>query len=566
MLAAGLQQFSCAPAQGSGRCVKEGADVPPPLLRGRVLFQDFGEMQLPSFPPAVFQLQHLEELHLEGNLIEEIPPQIGRLRRLRVLYLNGNRLQQVCEELGELQRLQSLDLSDNPLNCSALTETLCRLRQLRELRLYHTNLKQLPGQLCKKLRHLQLLGLSGNKLESLPWEIRSLSELQQLYLQCNNLQVLPVGFCQLHHLEVLDLRDNGMISLPDDINCLQNLKHLYLADNNLGFIPQTLSSCSSLCVLDISRNSLDPHYLCPLPGSLAELDLSGNRLHTVPAVVCKLGAALQLLYLKNTHIKSLSCCFSQLTGLRLLDLSQNVLRYFPKQICSLGHLEVLSLDDSKLKEVAPGIKNLSKLKTLGLTGNRFRAFPQEICFVKSLEKLYLGQDHGMKFIHIPEEISQLVNLRELYLENNEIEFLPSTTGLLRNLVVLDCHENRLLELPQSIVDIPGLKHLLASCNRIRHLPTNFDKLKNLEIVSLERNPLEKPLDEICHKGVSAIFQYFEKLKTQNLKATKIQAWWRGQMVRKELGPFKNLFPKKDKKGKKDKGKEEKGKQQKEKKK
>eukprot|EP00061_Rhincodon_typus_P005209 g24458.t1 len=350
MLAVGLQQFSCAPAQGSGRYVNEGADVPL-VLRGRVLFQDFGEMQLPRFPPAIFQLQHLEELHLEGNRIEEIPPQIGRLRKLRVLYLNGNRLQELCEELSELQRLQSLDLSENPLNCSALTHTLCRLRDLRELRLYHINLKQFPGQLCKKLHHLQLLGLSRNKLESLPWEISSLRELQRLYLQSNNLQVLPAGFCQLHHLEVLDLRENAMIYLPEDINCLQNLKHLYLADNNLAFIPQAMSGCSSLCVLDISRNHLDANHLCSLPGSLAELDLSDNLLHTVPTVICELGAALQLLYLKNTHIRKLSCCFSELTELRLLDLSQNVLRYFPKQICSLGQLEVLSLDDSKLKEV-----------------------------------------------------------------------------------------------------------------------------------------------------------------------------------------------------------------------
>ncbi|XP_078059880.1 uncharacterized protein LOC144485653 [Mustelus asterias] len=538
----------------------------PELRKVRVLFRDLAGMQLLKFPLEVFQLQHLEELHLENNQIREIPPQIRRLSKLRVLFMNSNRLARICTELAELQQLRSLDLSENPLEFPLLTPILSRLRNLRELRLYKLNLRQFPGEMCKKLHHLQLLGLSGNSLDSLPWEISTLTQLQQLYLQDNNLQLLPFGFCQLHGLEILDLKENALIYLPDDINCLVNLKHLYLSHNHLAFIPQSLRQCTNLCVLDISINCLDLSLLHSFPDNLAELDLSDNRLDTLPPVVCQLGASLQLLYLRNTQLKNLSCCFSDLTGIRLLDLSQNVLRYFPKQICGLRQLEALSLDDSKLKEVAPGIKNLTKLKILGLTGNRFRAFPQEICSVESLEKLYLGQDHGMKFTHLPEEISRLVNLKELYLENNEIQFLPLTIGLLQNLTVLDCHDNRLLELPESITDIHGLQKLLASCNRITHLPANFDQLKKLEILSLERNPLEKPLDEICHQGISSVFQYLQAKKAQHFKATKIQAWWRGQMVRKELGQFKNLFPKKDKKGKKDKGKDGKGKPQKGKKK
>lgn len=43
----------------------------------------------------------------------------------------------------------------------------------------------------------------------------------------------------------------------------------------------------------------------------------------------------------------------------------------------------------------------------------------------------------------------------------------------------------------------------------------------------------------------------ERLEMLNKKATKIQAWWRGMMVRHKLGPFN------PKKGKKGKGKEKK---------
>ncbi|XP_051874428.1 leucine-rich repeat and IQ domain-containing protein 4-like isoform X2 [Pristis pectinata] len=470
------------------------------LLRGHILFQDLGSTGLHFIPPAVLRLQYLEELHLEGNQIEEIPPEIGSLQKLRVLYLNNNKLSSICDQLVDCQNLQSLDLSDNPLDCGIPTQTLCRLQALRELRLSNLNLVQLPAQICKKLHHLQLLGLSGNNLTTLPCEIRNLTQLQQLHLKNNKLHGLPPGFCQLPKLEVLNLRQNLLNCLPDDIGSLKNLKHLYLSHNQLTTIPESLGKCCSMCALDISGNRLHSN-LKAFPASLTELAVSENQLHIFPTAICNLADSLQLLYLKNTQLKKLSCCFSNLTEIRLLDLSQNPLRYFPKQICDLAQMEMLSLDDSKLKE----------------------------------------------------------NLKELYIENNEIEFLPSTIGLLQNLTVLDCHENRLLKIPDSISDIHGLQKLLLNCNRISLLPENLDHLQNLEILSLERNPLEKPLDEICLQGVSAIFQYLQTKKIQKLNATKIQAWWRGLMVRKELGPFQNLFPKKDKKGKKDKKNINKGK-------
>ncbi|XP_069753827.1 leucine-rich repeat and IQ domain-containing protein 4-like isoform X3 [Narcine bancroftii] len=465
------------------------------LLKSHILFKDLGGSGLCHIPPVVLHLQYLEELHLERNQIEEIPPEIGLLQRLRVLYLNNNKLSSICDQLADCQHLKSLDLSNNPLEGKIPTHTLCRLWGLQELRLSNLNLVQFPAQICKKLHHLQLLGLSGNNLTSLPWEIRNLTQLQQLHLKNNKLHVLPPGFCHLPKLEVLNLRQNLLNSLPDDISSLKNLKHLYLSNNQLTAIPESLGRCLNICVLDISRNKLHPR-LDVFPVSLAELALSDNQLHIFPTAICNLADTLQLLYLKNTQLKKLSCCFSSLTEIRLLDLSQNPLRYLPKQICDLAQLEMLSLDDSKLKEVAPEIKNLTKLKILGLTGNRFQAFPQEICFIDSLEKLYLGQDHGIKLIHVPEEICQLVNLKELYIENNEIEFLPATIGFLQNLTVLDCHKNRLLEIPESISNIHGGR---TSEEEWKIICSNGDINGSDHFTEMERIWLEKP-DKIHPPG------------------------------------------------------------------
>lgn len=47
------------------------------------------------------------------------------------------------------------------------------------------------------------------------------------------------------------------------------------------------------------------------------------------------------------------------------------------------------------------------------------------------------------------------NLKELYIENNLLESLPSSLGLMSNLEVLDCRHNLLKQLPDAICHLQG---------------------------------------------------------------------------------------------------------------
>lgn len=49
------------------------------------------------------------------------------------------------------------------------------------------------------------------------------------------------------------------------------------------------------------------------------------------------------------------------------------------------------------------------------------------------------------------------NLKELYMENNCLEYLPPEVGSLTHLKILDCHNNLLKELPESVCQIQGEK-------------------------------------------------------------------------------------------------------------
>lgn len=53
------------------------------------------------------------------------------------------------------------------------------------------------------------------------------------------------------------------------------------------------------------------------------------------------------------------------------------------------------------------VKELTNLKCLRLSGNQFSIFPKEIFLLESLERLHLGQNKGIKFTSLPEDISKL---------------------------------------------------------------------------------------------------------------------------------------------------------------
>ena len=73
--------------------------------------------------------------------------------------------------------------------------------------------------------------------------IGSLTRLQQLNLNRNQLHRLPptIGYCR--RLLMLELRSNMLRSLPEEIgNCLK-LKYLDVADNEITVFPTYLPEC-----------------------------------------------------------------------------------------------------------------------------------------------------------------------------------------------------------------------------------------------------------------------------------------------------------------------------------
>lgn len=72
-------------------------------------------------------------------------------------------------------------------------------------------------QEVERLRQLQQLDLSENKLEALPEEIGGLASLTDLVLSKNSLEQLPNSFGRLTRLSILKLDQNRLVHLTPNI-------------------------------------------------------------------------------------------------------------------------------------------------------------------------------------------------------------------------------------------------------------------------------------------------------------------------------------------------------------
>ncbi|GAB0193743.1 leucine-rich repeat and IQ domain-containing protein 4 [Grus japonensis] len=356
----------------------------PMCVTDRIHFIDLANKQLRTISPEVLSLEYLEELHMEKNLIVSIPRDINRLRHMKILYLDQNHIQDICEELGELKCLLSLDLSNNPLSCSSLP-VISKLQSLRQLRLYKTNLHEIPAQICKYLHHVELLGLSDNNLQCLPKETVNLTKLKEIYLQKNRFENFPKELCQLANLEIIDLEQNLISLIPEEVGFLTNLVKLFLAFNNLSSIPPTLRRCQKLAVLDLSHNLL--HKLPPGLKNLTEMSilrLSANSLEKFPQEIC-CWPSLSRVYLSDVGLRTVPGSFTRLTSVRILDLSENCFDEIPKGICTMKNLEVLALDGNQIQEnnqlsqLPQDLDSLQQLELVCVEGNPMTDPPIEVC-------------------------------------------------------------------------------------------------------------------------------------------------------------------------------------------
>uniref|UniRef100_A0A671M6Y0 Protein scribble homolog n=1 Tax=Sinocyclocheilus anshuiensis TaxID=1608454 RepID=A0A671M6Y0_9TELE len=210
-------------------------------------------------------------------------------------------------------------------------------------------------------------------------------------------------------------------------------------------------------------------------------------LTAVPDEIYRYNRSLEELLLDANQLRELPKPFFRLHNLRKLGLSDNEIQKLPPDIANFTQLVELDISRNDISEIPENIKFCQALEIADFSGNPLSRLPDGFTQLRGLAHLSLND---------PDTLGALPNLRELWLDRNQLSSLPPELGNLRQLVCLDVSENRLSELPTEISGLIALTDLLLSENLLEVLPDSIGSLKKLSILKVNQNRLVHLTDSI----------------------------------------------------------------------
>ncbi|XP_049894083.1 lumican isoform X2 [Epinephelus moara] len=239
-------------------------------------------------------------LYCDHRGLADIPDRLPD--RTQYLFLQGNNISSLSSSfLANITDLRWLILDHNQLQSDKLDQAaLQNQSQLSYFFANHNHLKSVPSALPAGLKQLRL---AHNQIRSIsPGAFQNLHNLTLLLLQGNRLQTITEGDLKgLVSLNLLDLSGNSLSSVPKHLP--PSVQQLYLSNNTLSELDEdSFVGFLSLKYLRLSHCGLQSssvHLQVFNFSSLVELDLSYNKLTTIPTVP----TTLQYLYLEANQIQ-----------------------------------------------------------------------------------------------------------------------------------------------------------------------------------------------------------------------------------------------------------------------
>jgi leucine-rich repeat protein SHOC2 len=181
---------------------------------------------------------------------------------------------------------------------------------------------------------------------------------------------------------------------------------------------------------------------------------------------------LRRLYASRSSLTTLpSDVFDGLPKLAELDLSGNHLTHLPKGIGQMQALRKCYLHNNSLRELPPDITcggSCPDLRELWLDHNELTTLPSDWSGPRRMVTLQLGWNH---LSQLPDGIGNLCMLRQLLVQQNELQSLPDTLCGLKQLSCIALRANQLAALPASIGQLSCLNRVLLGVNPIGSSPS-----------------------------------------------------------------------------------------------
>jgi Leucine-rich repeat (LRR) protein len=400
-------------------------------------------------------LPNVTELHLPGRWYGKVPEEIFRMPNLVHLNLQSNNIFLLPEELKKCLKLEVLNLGFNSIISEENFENLPP--NLVKLDLHNAELIKFPAAITK-LKSLQVLILSNNKISKIPAAVRNLKSLKELSLHGNNIKTLPGSIGALKLLHKLNVSANKITKIPSEIGECASLSELWLGDNRLKTICDELGNCTKL----------------------NKIGLWGNKLEKLPDTLNK--------------------CLTMLS----VNLNKNNFRHIPHCIFTFKWMSMLGMRSNRLSDIdLKGISN--RIYNLDFAHNQIRRIQN---IPDSVEGLYLFNNQLEGF---PDSLLNCGKLTSLQLQHNKIEHLPQDFGALKDsLQVLRLGKNPVKS---------NAAHLLQllKLNTFDGLMSKKEKEKTLALIKdLRENDIPERLNESFFKLASRKGLDFESLSLVDL--------------------------------------------------
>ncbi|GIV44452.1 MAG: hypothetical protein KatS3mg035_1575 [Bacteroidia bacterium] len=111
------------------------------------------------------------------------------------------------------------------------------------------------------------------------------------------------------------------------------------------------------------------------------------------------------------------------------------------------------------------VANKNQVYKLNLSNQKLKEFPKEVLLFENLQELNLSKN---QIKEIPKEINRLKNLQVLNLSQNKIKKIPETFGDLKELHTLYMSKNRLIYFPNEMRGLDNLKLIDVSKNHLTY--------------------------------------------------------------------------------------------------
>uniref|UniRef100_A0A804J1V3 Ubiquitin-like domain-containing protein n=1 Tax=Musa acuminata subsp. malaccensis TaxID=214687 RepID=A0A804J1V3_MUSAM len=166
----------------------------------------------------------------------------------------------------------------------------------------------------------------------------------------------------------------------------------------------------------------------------------------------------------------------KLTG--VVALSECHLEAMPEEVWSCGHsVRVLDVSNNLIRDVPTKVGDLKLLNKLLLNANNITDESiswEGLSSLKSLTILSLSHNY---LTTLPSAVGTLTSLCQLHIANNKITSLPDELGLLNQLQILKVANNRLSSMPSSIGNCRALvEALILRNNGLKSLPPTLFKM------------------------------------------------------------------------------------------